>query len=283
MTLPVRIGIEARSDRLLVVQVETADEHAECLIDSQPTGVITSISPDLPLTIAVPDAEVAVKLLSLPPDNSRDFSSRVTFELSQSLLEPPERFMFDAQTTSAANRFLGFIYRRDLIKLLRTRLLGERNGPSPEPRFLMRAIALSRGYDRFAVSEGDGLLCLADLADGSVSLCFLYNRKIVSVAHLTANDLVIDDGKSVHAFGIDLKSLINYQLANCAQHGLSVPLSAMVMCGDLSKLALLETLKPLFSSRVVVPQLRADLITLLASDDSIRFADCLAALGLTVN
>jgi hypothetical protein len=133
------------------------------------------------------------------------------------------------------------------------------------------------------VSDGDGLLCLADLVDSSVSLCFLHNRNIVSVAYMSASELKADDPKSIQAFGVDLKSLINYQVANCAQHGLSVPLSAMVMCGMLSNPELHETLSPLFSSRVVAPQVRADRVNLLLPDSSIRFADCIAALGLTVN
>lgn len=284
MNVTERIGIESRGDNLLVVRVETGDDDRDdCLVEFQPFGAVTQAPSEIPVTIAVPDAEVAVKLLSLSPDNSRDFTSRVTFELTQSLLEPPEQFMFGAYATSIANRYMGLIYRREQTNLLRTQLLGGRNGSTPEPGYLMRAVALGRGYERFAIPDGDGLLCLADLTDNSVSLCLLYNMNLVSVAHMPTSGLKADDNRSVHAFGVDLKSLINFQIANCAQHGLSVPLSAMVLCGELAKPETVETLAPLFSSRVVVPQLRADHVTLLTSDDAIRFADCVAALGLTVN
>lgn len=283
MTNPERIGIELRSDKQLVVRVESTESRHDCLVEYQPTDTITQISSDTPVTLAVPDTDVAVKLLSLPPDNVHDFKSRTIFELSQSVLEAPEQFEFDAFLTSIANRYLGLVYRRELILNLQTRLLKARNGSVPTPRYLMRAVALGRGYERFAVSDGDSLLCLADLVDNAVSICFLYNRTIVSVSHMPVSGLDIADLGSIQAFGIDIKSLINYQLANCAQHGLSVPLSAMVMCGTLANPVMIDALTPLFSSRVVVPQIRDDRVSLLASDDSIRFCDCIAALGLTVN
>jgi hypothetical protein len=283
MTNPERIGIEPRKDRQLIARVESTDNQDDCLAEFLAANAVTAVNADTPVTISVSDAEVAVKLLSLPPDSAHDFRSRVIFELTQSVLEPPEQFMFDAHRTSIASRYLGLVYRREPMQALQSRLLSTRNGSLPAPQYLMRAVALGRGYERFAVSDGDGLLCLADLVDSSVSLCFLHNRNIVSVAYMSASELKADDPKSIQAFGVDLKSLINYQVANCAQHGLSVPLSAMVMCGMLSNPELHETLSPLFSSRVVAPQVRADRVNLLLPDSSIRFADCIAALGLTVN
>ena len=96
MTNPERIGIEPRKDRQLIARVESTDNQDDCLAEFLAANAVTAVNADTPVTISVSDAEVAVKLLSLPPDSAHDFRSRVIFELTQSVLEPPEQFMFDA-------------------------------------------------------------------------------------------------------------------------------------------------------------------------------------------
>lgn len=284
MTSGMRIGIDPRAGQKLVARVSTGEgDQIECSVESRAVSAPVELSATTPVAIAVADHEVAVKSLNLPPSNSIDFLSRVSFELSQSVLEPPELFQFDAIPTSIPNRFIGLIYRQERLGALKLRLLAFQNGSAPEPRFLMRAVALGRGYRQFAELDSDGLLCLVDLAGGAVSLCFLYNRTMVAVTHMAIGAMESTDGRSMRAFGVDLKSLINFHLADCAQHGLSVPLSAVVMCGGLAEPAMLDSVTPLFSARVVMPQLRTGGVSFGCSDESIRFSDCIAALGLTVN
>ncbi len=284
MTSTDRIGIDPQTDRVLVARVTSgADSLLECSIESRAASDPAGSLSHAPITIAVPDHEVAVKSLYLPPSASLDFLSRASFELSQSVLEPPDRFHFDAVPTSMRDRYIGLIYRQERLQLLKGKLLVGQNGSIPEPRYLMRAIALGHGYNRFAQPDSDSLLCLADLAGGTVSLCLLYNRTTVAVGHMVAGALTPTDDRSMRAFGIDLKSLLNYLLAGCAEHGLSVPLSAVVMCGGLARPSVLDSLAPLFSARVVMPRLPAEGVRFDSSDESISFADSLAALGLTVN
>jgi len=284
MTSDVRIGIEPRADRVLVARVTVGETgFEEYSVELRATSAPLEVAATTPVAIAVPDHEVGVKSLSLPHSNSLDFLARVSFELSQSILEPPELFLFDALPTLIRDRFIGLIYRQERLRVLKLRLLAGQNGSAPEPRFLMRAVALGRGYDRFAESDSDGLLCLADLAGGAVSLCFLYQRTIIAVAHMAVGATESGDSRSTRAVGTDLKSLINYHLAGCAQHGLSVPLSAVVMCGGLAESAILDSVAPLSSARVVMPRLKTGSVRFDCSDESIRFSDCVAALGLTVN
>lgn len=284
MNALMRIGIDPRGNRMLVARATTGEngDH-ECSVDSRAIDAPAELAAAAFVTIAVPDHEVAAKSLYVPPSNSLDLLARASFELTQSVLESPERFQFDAVPTAIHDRYLGLVYRRERLRELQLRLLANQNGSAPEPGFLMRAVALGRGYCRFAESDSDGLVCLADLAAGSVSLCFLHNRTIVTVAHLAAGALESGDSRSIRAFGVDLKSLINYHCAGCAQHGLSVPLSAVVMCGGLAEPAILDSIASLFSARVVMPQLRTGGVRFECSDESIRFSDCIAALGLTVN
>ena len=284
MNAVTRIGIDPRGTRMLVACV-TAGENGdhECSVDSRAIDAPAELVAASSVTIAVPDHEVAAKALHVPPSNSLDLLARTSFELSQSVLESPELFQFDAVPTAIHDRYLGLIYRRERLRQLKLRLLADRNGSAPEPRFLMRAVALGRGYGQFAESDSDGLVCLVDMAAGTVSLCFLHNRTIIAVAHLAAGALESGDSRSIRAFGVDLKSLINYHCAGCAQHGLSIPLSAVVMCGGLAEPAILDSIASLFSARVVMPQIRSGGVHFECSDESIRFSDCMAALGLTVN
>jgi hypothetical protein len=100
---------------------------------------------------------------------------------------------------------------------------------------------------------------------------------------MAVGDTGTESERPMRAFGIDLKSLVNFHLAGCAQSGLSVPLSTMVMCGGMTAPAMLDAITPLFSARVVVPKLGNANVTFGSTNDSIVFHDCVAALGLTVN
>ncbi|PWB74032.1 hypothetical protein C3F09_04490 [candidate division GN15 bacterium] len=282
MTSILRTGIDPQPNRTLVAHTLVDDAGAiECSVELH-TGAGYEISSGVPIGIAVPDHEVAVKLLYLSPGATPDFQSRAAFELVQSVLEPGELFQFDAFPTSMRDRFLGLIYRRERLHALTSELLTAQNGSTPEPQFLMRAVALGLGYGRFAQPDSDSLVCLADLAGNAVSLCILYNRTIVAVAHMSSGNTPLADDRSRRAFGIDLKSLVNFHLAGCARHGLSVPLSVVVLCGGLAEPAVQESLAALFSARTVMPQ-KIESVRFDCPHESIRFSDCLAALGLTVN
>ncbi len=229
------------------------------------------------LTLAVPDNQAVVKRLRLNGNHQSDFRTRLSFELAQSSLEDEQLFQFDFHAVEEQNRYLGLVYRRELL----ARLKQSCGVDDLSVEYRLRSIALGRGYLAFCRQEEGDLLCLADLTSDGVSMCLVHRQRLIDVAFLPCVGQGIAATEEKGRLAIDLKTVVNFRLAALLDHGVSLPLSGLVFSGNGIDSQFCETLEKYFHVDVTPPRIHDGYLGSLAGtapvEDPIRF---LVALGL---
>ncbi len=260
-------GVENDSGRLIIKSLTC--RGIEGSVDSQPDFENPAL--------AVPDNEVVVKRLRLNGNHQSDFHRRLSFELAQSSLEDEQLFQFDFYAIDEQNRYLGLVYRRELLARLKQSCGVE----DQSVEYRLRSIALGKGYLAFCRQEEGDLLCLADLTSEGVSICLLLRQRLIEVAFLPCTGYDIAAAEEKDRLAIDLKTVVNFRLAALLDYGVSLPLSGLVLSGSGIDSGFCETLEKYFHVGVTSPRIHDGYLGSLADtvsiDDPIRF---LVALGL---
>ena len=279
-------GIDRRGDSITVATVgsESGRVTIERLqqLDAPPGSDPVRIDNGR-VTLAVPGQKAIVKPVRLEVDDGLSTEDRLRFELAQSLLEGEDSFIFAHQYTGDDGRYLGMVFRRE-----HTLQICESCGLDYESlgnrlSFQLRSIALGQGYLTFCRKEESELICLADLAGGAASICFIYGGNIVEVASLSIarDDLASQSGRE--QFAVNLKTIVNYKQAALMDAGICVPVSSLLFSGESVDDDFRRTVQVFFPAGVNQPRLHDGFLGDIADQTRPALPLLLVALGLAVN
>lgn len=267
-----RLGIDPYGEYVVAVRVDhdggrPVVRSAERLesADSAEVGTARCVC-------AVPDRDVIVKSLHVRSDQPLSQEDRARFEMAASLLDPESEFTIDLIPTAREHRVVGLAYRRR-----------DRATPPEGARVdgRMRAAALGMGYLAFGRIEPGDLLCLADIGIDAVSICLLYQKRIINLAHLSLNGFDPATERGCRQAAVELRTVVNFKLAELAEWGITVPLAKLILSGRCRDTALPEFTR-LFPSGVARPSLNEAYFDERARRSGIEPERCMVALGLTV-
>ncbi|MFZ5980536.1 MAG: hypothetical protein ACOYVF_07865 [Candidatus Zixiibacteriota bacterium] len=233
---PCRIGLDCRREFFYTARVQTGlgrpEVHALVRFKKGQLPEYQLLQ-ESEIYFCVPDDEVIVKKVRVSKSNIAAIEQLVEFELSRSMLDSEDNFRFSYLPVGNSDSYLGFVYRRHHLEEM-TRFLGldlsERSLTSGG--YLIRAAALGKGYLNFCRPVSEELVCLADINDRIVSICFLYKNRIINLGYMNLAAGAFDSDSSIRKAAIDFKTLVNFKLSALSENGVTVPLSGLVMCGD---------------------------------------------------
>jgi len=281
-----RIGIDCTDDLIYAARVENGMKQPEikALVRLPKAQKIKHhLLKGGKLFLAVPDNKVIVKRIRLAGSDPKEHALQVRFELIQSVLEDESEFLFGSIPTAQNDLVLGTIVRRDILTADDIFDPATLTNNSDAPEYLMRAIALGRGYLGFCKEEAGELVCITDLSSRNASLCFVHKRRIVGTAWINTERINLENEKDVEKLAVELKTVLNYQLLSLAGDGINAPLAAMLLSGTKSTDELIGNLKQLSSMDLRSPEIHNGFLDDSFQAEKIPIASYLIPLGLAVN
>lgn len=235
------------------------------------------------IIMAVPDDKVIVKNLHLETVGGVDLDGQSRFEMTQSLLDNDTDFCLDVIDTGIENRYLALAIHRQTIVDEIINPFNKVAQMSQQPHGLARSVALGNGYVTFCHPHGGELVCLADHADGLLSVCFVLRRHIVGLSYINTDKLDLGARQGRQAFAMELKTVINFNLGTFFENGITLPLTALQISGERMDDTVMSELGRYFPVSVTKPQFNTGFFTELDESDSIPIENYLIALGLVNN
>lgn len=265
-----RLGIDCQGSEIYVVRVD--DDGARPVVRSfERYETIPGAFNESPYCIrSISDRDVIVKSLNITTDQPLSTDECARFELAASLLDPEQSFSFDLIETARPNRIVGLAYRKSTDSSSGSRSAGR-----------MRAAALGMGYLAYGRVEPGDLLCLADIGGDAVSICFVYQRKIIHLTHLALSDTKMESERLWKNLAVELKTVVNFKLAELADIGVTVPLAKLVLSGRGDE-STRELFARLFPSGVAGVRLNEAYFAPDLRNNEVSVGRYVAALGLTV-
>ncbi|MCK4461337.1 MAG: hypothetical protein KAW46_06005, partial [candidate division Zixibacteria bacterium] len=124
-------------------------------------------------------------------------------------------------------------------------------------------------------------ICLIDFNDRLVSVCFIYRKKILGVAHLVTKSFDLTSPADFERMTIELKTIVNFKLAAFSRQSTSVPLSAVVVSGGGREDHALAILKKYFPVEISEVGISSGFFPQPDRISQIPAGEYLVALGLT--
>jgi hypothetical protein len=281
-----RVGLDCRGRSFLIAEVAEDGRRPSIsglIVSDQPPGERFGPEDDRAVGMTISDRMATVKVVLFDHHNGLPEEDLVRFELGRALLEPEREFEMGVERTGADGRYLGVtIRRRCLADVGRAFGFGDLDA-RPGMHFELRSIAIGRGYLAYChPGEGD-LVALVDLADEVASICLLYRRRVVDVASVVLASPKDTSPGWAERFAVDLKTVLNFRLANLLDAGIGVPLARLLLWGERVDDSFRGSLQSMFPIAIGEPSLNEALFANsvdAGGPDANRF---LAALGLTVN
>ncbi len=233
--------------------------------------------------LSVPDNKVIVKSFNLDRTERWDARRQAQFEMSVSMLDSQDEFCFDIIYTGYNKRNLGLATRRQHLEQLTNAVFNQQSHTLTSLRYQMRAVALGKGYLTFCHPEGKGLECLVDFGDEVASLCFVLERHIVGLAHLSTSCFDFTTEHELKKMAVELKTIVNYKQASFLEDRCPGPLSALLVSGDNGNGEIRSVLQQRFPVAVSAPQVDDHLLTCSPQDSEVPLDSYIVALGLTVD
>jgi len=233
--------------------------------------------------MAVPDDKVIAKNLYLETVGGVDLDGQSRFEMAQSLLDKDTDFCFDVIDTGIENRYLALAIHRQTLSDEIIDPFNEAAQMSQQPHGLARGVALGKGYVTFCHPHGGELVCLADHADGLLSVCFVLHQHIIGLSYINTDKLDLGTQQGRQTFAIELKTVINFNLGTFFENGITLPLTALQISGERMDDTIISELGRYFTVSVTRPQFNTGFFTELDKADSIPIENYLIALGLVNN
>jgi len=281
-----RIGLDRRESGIYLADVQPSGERPEILALRRVGETELTEHPNIDtatIALTFPDRLTQVKTVMVGVDSPFSPDDQVAFELTQSLLEPADKFSFDSINSGFGRRHLGFITRQEqLTKITGSFRLPERETATPPVTARCRALALGLGYLHYCTRDGGELVALVDLAGTAASITLILGDGVVAVSWLPLERFNLDEKVGREKLAVELKTLINYNLSTLMTDGISQPLTALLLFGDHADDSTRTALDSFFTGLVRTPRLRTDLFrneTTIDRSDGHKFV---AALGLTV-
>jgi hypothetical protein len=176
-----------------------------------------------------------IKKLKIKQSSLLDASAIAQFEMSQCLLEPESDFYFDnipLESDNGFQRFLTIAYHRHVIDELIEDCENKLRRPSG---FKLDAVALTAGYLTFCRIEPGNLQALINIEPDTITIVFIYKKKLQSVSYLKSN---IDDDmsdESAQRLAGELKMALGFQQSELFNDGITIPVSHLFICGGCAR------------------------------------------------
>ncbi|MCK4373306.1 MAG: hypothetical protein KAW61_09165, partial [candidate division Zixibacteria bacterium] len=122
---------------------------------------------------------------------------------------------------------------------------------------------------------------LIDFNDRLVSVCFIYRKKMLGVAHLVTKSFDLTTPTDFERMTIELKTIVNFKLAAFSRQSISVPLSALIISGSGQQEHALEMLKKYFPVQISEVGISSGFFPQPDRISQIPAGEYLVALGLT--
>ncbi len=284
-TAPVKIGIDDRGRFFYVARVrqdagrpmvEALARFERSLVRSHP------ILEAGELLFAVADDMVRVSDLQLSGSGQFQSEQLARFEQFQSLLDDETEFCLDTMPLGAdGDRSLGLAVRRARLSELVRPFTASVGVDLAKAQFALRAEALGQGFLSFGRGAPGEFICLIDFNDRLVSVCFIYKKKILGVAHLVTKPFDLTSPTDFERMTIELKTVVNFKLAAFSRQSVSVPLSALIVSGSGQEKHALEILKKYFSVQISEVGISSGFFPQPDRISQIPAGEYLVALGLT--
>ncbi len=277
------LGIDHHSSAFYNARVENdAGRPRVVRLWKSATSTIDS-SIDGRTVLAVPDRDVTVKPLYVPGSDEATVRARLSFELARSVLEDEEQFAFDYHPLAQPESYLGFVFRRERLAQLAETCGLTSSEAVINGTFRARSMALGRGYLAFCEPPEGELICVAELIDRAVSICFIYQRRVVDLAFLSLDNTPLASPAGRERFAVDLKTIVNFRLAALHERRIGLPLAVLIVFGASVDEDLHRGMQRYFPIGVDSPRLREGFFGDLSSEETGPFERYLVALGLAVN
>ncbi len=269
--LAARVGINNSAPKILFVSRFTRIEMANVL--KSESGAIL---------LAVPDESVILKNIPIPQNSTGNREELAKFELKQMLVDKSEEFCCDIIETDSSDRLLAIIARKaKLEQIWKYVYTVEENGIHAEG-FLVRSLALGRGFLKFCTNNTERLVCLADFARDRVSLCLVLGENIMEPASFDRSQYDPETESGLARIAAELKTIINFKLSEMADRGVNASVAKLIICGG----KLTELKKLVVASRLMIPIeepiFNRTLIDGSIIESNLLLSDFLVSLGLTV-
>lgn len=256
------------------------------LIDNCPRIIsVNSLSPSVQLepetedngagkVVSIADDMVMVKEISIAYPQANNIEQQVRFELKHSLPDDPENFCFDTIATASENRFICLITRKALLK----KILPETQKISG---FVMRAVALGRGFLRFCENKTEGLIALVDFSNRRAALCLINDQRIAALGHFDWKRLTDGSDRDMFRIAAELKTLLNLKQNSLNRNYKISNFEGLYLCGY----SFTDIEKEILSRKLLIPISEPIFSQACLSDSAISSefpaGDFLVALGLT--
>lgn len=229
------------------------------------------------------DDRAIIKNLQVDPTLGIDLHRKAVFEMSQSLFEDDQSYLFDSIATGREGRVIGIAVNRDLLPAPAISRDEKRGDVAPSSKFMVRAAALGYGYLNYCLKEKGELVCLADFAGQIVSICFVHRDSIIGLAHLPSNGLQPDDRQALKNLALEFKTVLNFKLAGFFDEGITFPISALLVSGEMATRQTKAALSDHFSVDIVPPRLNPGFFANSPDETETPLENYLVSLGLTAD
>ncbi|HOP05756.1 MAG TPA: hypothetical protein PLF13_00550 [candidate division Zixibacteria bacterium] len=281
--IPAVIGVDNRGDFFYIARVHDNSGRPEiralARFDRANLGEHHLVQ-DGQVRFSVADNRAISKNLLLPNPGKHDPLLLAQFELSQTLIEDEQVFLYSAYETAQPDRWLATAIRGELLDQLTGLLPPRDNGNRGTVR--SRGVALALGYLHFCKQTSGDFVCLVDVGREIISVALIYKGRPAQVAHLAAGRFDLDDAGGIGRMATELKMLVGLKLSALSENGISRPLSGLVLSGDCLSEPIRAAITELFRVEVAWPSISGGFFRNPGQAEKIPLEKYLVALGLTV-
>ncbi|MCK4606951.1 MAG: hypothetical protein KAU35_06620 [candidate division Zixibacteria bacterium] len=232
------------------------------------------------LAFSVGDHLVMTREVAVTDPGNFDGRLLAGFDSMQSVLDDRDEFRFDCVPLGTGGRYQASTVRRSVLEQLTRPLENGFPDISGGVDYVLRSAALGRGYIMFCRPAPEAFVCLADLHDRAISICFVYQGLIVGLTHLMTDRFDLDGDTGLERMVVEFRTLVNFKLASLSENGISIPLTSLVLSGEKAGDRVRSVLQKYFSARVEVPHIGNSFFPDPAATSGVPLERYLVALGL---
>ncbi|MEA1981009.1 MAG: hypothetical protein U9N54_08550 [candidate division Zixibacteria bacterium] len=280
----IKIGLDKRDKMIYAARVKTGKTRFEikALIRLNSEFPLKhDLIEDGDLHFAIPDSQVMLKQIRISPESQYSTHEQAKFEMIQSVLEDESVFSFESEETSQTNNIIGTIFRKERSDKLIASYNANNFDKNRIKKFRVRSLALGKGYLNFCHPETGELACIADFCKEVVSICLIYQKKILNVASIDLQKFDFSNENDIDKITMEFKTILNFKLSSIFDKGITVPLSSLMIIGGNEQLV--SKFSDYFKLKPFLPKINHGFFSNPKKLEQIPLHNYLIALGLSVD
>ncbi|RKX18662.1 MAG: hypothetical protein DRP35_08915 [Candidatus Zixiibacteriota bacterium] len=280
----IKIGLDKRDKMIYAARVKTDKTRFEikALIRLNSEFPLKhDLIEDGDLHFAIPDSQAMLKQIRISPESQYSTHEQAKFEMIQSVLEDESVFSFESEETSQANNIIGAIFRKERSDKLIASYNANNFDKNRIKKFRVRSLALGKGYLNFCHPETGELACIADFCKEVVSICLIYQKKILNVASIDLQKFDFLNENDIDKITMEFKTILNFKLSSIFDKGITVPLSSLMIIGGNEQLV--NKFSDYFKLKPFLPKINHGFFSNPKKLEQIPLHNYLIALGLSVD